>query len=230
MLRTSVVVCCPPDAQAQWAQKLRDIEQQEWTKLQEAQRLAEASFDERRRMIEAARGAWPDSEQTGGEPAPARTQDSNERLLNDLMADMRQLQHSIQAEKMRQKAAYQSKLLSRMEQRKRRILKDAAHGRKGLVKDGMDKQTHLLSQQLHQQRFLFSRTKTRQVRFFICNVRGRGRLARRARHRLPESSMPLLRSTAFKKACFRGMSKSFYHRALSLFTFVMGALAYGRSC
>lgn len=148
-------------AQAQWTQKLIDLKNEEWTKLQQVQQLAEAGFEERRKMItNAGANAQP---REGEELTAAQAQNNHAQLLNELMADMRQLQYSIQAEKTRQQAIYQGKLLIRMQQRKTRILKDADRDQQALVKDALDQQERLLSQQLHRQRFLFSRTKTRQV-------------------------------------------------------------------
>ncbi|CDJ50229.1 hypothetical protein, conserved [Eimeria brunetti] len=150
--------------EAQWAQKLVDLKNEEWVKVQQAQELAEAGLKERRKMIDAAIEARAKASQ-GGSGAAEGTQGNavHERLLNELTADLRQLEHAIQAEKKRQTAIYQGKLLNRMQRRRKRIINDAAKERRAMEQDALEHQAQLLSQQLHQQRFLFSRTKTHQV-------------------------------------------------------------------
>ncbi|KAL8273758.1 hypothetical protein Esti_002358 [Eimeria stiedai] len=144
--------------EAQWMQKLRETGDEEESKLWELQNLAEASFRERRRMIEEAAEA-------GRKGAELRTHvvaAKQRELLNELVADMHQLQRSLQVEKARQKAAYQRKLLEKLQRRKKFILRDATEGRKSLMKAALDQQQQVLGQ-LRQEQFLFSLTKTRQV-------------------------------------------------------------------
>lgn len=150
--------------QEQWAQKLRDLKDEEWTKLQQVQELAEAGIKERRMMIAAATEArMKASKGEGGEAGGPTGDTMHDRLLNELTADLRQLERALQAEKNRQQAKYQEKLLKRMQQRRRRILTDAAKEQKAMAQDALEHQAQLLTQQLHQQRFLFSRAKTKQV-------------------------------------------------------------------
>lgn len=115
-------------------------------------------------MIAAAGGLHRGAQHDGGEATPtAGGQDKNELLTEELLADLHQLQTSIQAEKNRQRTIYQTKLLERVEKKKKRILSKAAEKQKALEKGAMQHQAHLLSQELQKQQFLFGRTKTKQV-------------------------------------------------------------------
>ncbi|CDJ28973.1 uncharacterized protein EMH_0002640 [Eimeria mitis] len=150
--------------EAQWAQKLVDLKNEEWSKVQQAQELAEAGLQERRKMIDAAIEARAKACKGGAEGADGVHGNAvNERLLNELAADLRQLQHALQAEKNRQNAIYHEKLLNRMQRRRKRIITDAAKERKAMEQESIEQQAQLLSQQLHRQRFLFGRAKTHQV-------------------------------------------------------------------
>ncbi|CDI84633.1 hypothetical protein, conserved [Eimeria praecox] len=150
--------------EAQWAQKLVDLKNEEWTKLQQVQELAEAGLKERRKMVDAAIEARAKASQEGAASAGGTQGNAvNERLLNELAADLRQLEYALKAEKNRQNAVYQEKLLTRMQRKRKRIIHDAAKERKAMEQDALEQQAQLLSQQLHQQRFLFARAKTQQV-------------------------------------------------------------------
>ena len=94
----------------------------------------------------------------------------HERLLSELTADIRQLERALHAEKNRQNAIYHEKLLNRMQQRRRRIINDAAKERKAMEQDALEQQAQFLSQQLHRQRFLFGRAKTQQVRTTVVTL------------------------------------------------------------
>ncbi|XP_026190235.1 uncharacterized protein LOC113146601 [Cyclospora cayetanensis] len=150
--------------EAQWTQRLHDLKNEEWAKLRQVQDLVEAGFKERKMMLTAA-GNLMDNAQDGdaGENLGSHKHTRHEQMMNDLAADMRQLQHALHADKLRQKATHHGKLLKRVEQRRRRILSEAVKDQKALAKDAMEQQEHLLSQQLHRQQFLFSRAKTHQV-------------------------------------------------------------------
>ncbi|KAL8449748.1 hypothetical protein Emag_003557 [Eimeria magna] len=143
--------------EAKWMQKLRETGIEEETKLWELQNIAEANFRERRRMIEAAAEAGRKGTELRTHVMAAKQTE----LLNELVADMHQLQQSLQVEKARQKATYRRKLLEKVQRRKKFILRDAAEGRKSLVKAALDQQQQILSQ-LRQEQFLFGPTKTRQ--------------------------------------------------------------------
>ncbi|KAL8444186.1 hypothetical protein Emed_006358 [Eimeria media] len=143
-----------------WVQKLRETGSEEETKLWELQNLAEATFRERRRMIEEAAEAG----RKGGELRDRVMAAKQTELLNELVADVHQLQQSLQIEKSRQKATYQRKLLEKVQRRKKSILKNAAEGRKSLVAAAMNQQQQVLGQ-LRQEQFLFGPAKTRQDSF-----------------------------------------------------------------
>ncbi|KAL8434712.1 hypothetical protein ACSSS7_002986 [Eimeria intestinalis] len=143
--------------EAKWMQKLRETGSEEETKLWELQNLAEASFRERRRMIEEAAEAGRKGTELRSHVMAAKQTE----LLNELVADMHQLQQSLQVEKSRQKAVYQRKLLDKVQRKKKFILRDATEGRKSLVKAALDQQQQVLGQ-LRQEQFLFGPAKTRQ--------------------------------------------------------------------
>lgn len=139
------------------------MQNEEWSKVQQVQELAEASFKERRKMIAAA-GKFDEAQHGDGKITPtAGEQDKSKLLMEELVADLNQLQSSLQAEQKRQRIIYQRKLLERVQRKKKRILNTAAEEQKTLEKAALQHQTQLLSQEIQKQQFLFCRTKTQQV-------------------------------------------------------------------
>ncbi|KAL8424659.1 hypothetical protein Efla_006444 [Eimeria flavescens] len=145
-------------AEAQCSKKIFETESEEWNKQQQVQQLAEARFQARRKMILQASSTGSDA--SGEDVANKST--AQEASLSEMLADVRELQMALQAEKARQLAAYRLRLIHRQQRKRRLILREAAEARRDLLKAAMDQQQQVLNHPL-KQRFLFNLTKTRQV-------------------------------------------------------------------